>query len=325
MLQKNSPVEHTAFEPIKALRPIGLRSYKQSAASYPATHWTLDFADLDLIRARQVAEVLRSRGYRTASARQVSDTVSLIFARCGMDGLESVSVSVPLSRATDALLCCPRGLLLAIFGPDGVGKSSISSAVVGALGPLFDHQRTVCWRPQLIRSRIAKEPHRFKLPHGAAPHGPVMSMLKITAACLDFAVDHATLTRNQLRGCTLIAWDRYLHDLTVDEKRYRYHGPAWYSNLLLRSLPVPEHFLGIVLDAEESIILGRKQELPLHELQRQRRAYRRLAATLPGTHVVNNDGDFDGCLRRVLSLVVARMADWFEPVAGDLLDIRYAS
>jgi thymidylate kinase len=209
-----------------------------------------------------------------------------------------------------------------MFGPDGVGKSSISSAVVGALGPLFDHQRTLCWRPQLIRSRIAKEPHRFKLPHDAAPHGPVKSMLKITAACLDFAVDHATLTRNQLRGCTLIAWDRYLYDLAVDEKRYRYRGPAWYSDLILRSLPIPEHFLGIILDADENTILNRKQELPLEELQRQRLAYRRLAARLPETHIVKNDRDFDTCLRRVLSLAIGRMAGWFEPVADELFTAR---
>ena len=321
MIRKNSHLGNTCLDSIEALRCIGLRSCKRNDASFPAVHWTVDVEDLNLARTRRAADILRSRGYRAASARQVSDTISLIFVRCGVEGLESISIPVPLCRATDALLRCPRGLLMGFFGPDGVGKSSVSSAAIRALGPLFDHSRTVCWRPQLISSRIAKEPHRFKLPHDGPPHGPLLSMLKLTGACLDFALDHATLTRNQLRGCTLVAWDRYLHDVAIDKKRYRYRGPLWYSDLILRLLPIPEHFLGIVLDADESVITKRKHDLPPDEIQRQRMAYQRLATALPRTHVVKNDGNFDSCLRRVLSIAISAMADWFEPVAGEMLNV----
>lgn len=307
---------------IDALGPLGVQSCKLSGSPFPGVHWTVHLQHDELELIRRAADVLHSFGYRAVTARQTSDIIFLIFARCGAAGLESIGVSVPLCQITDALLCCPRGLLLAIFGPDGVGKSSMSTAAVAALAPFFDHQRTVCWRPQLISSRVAKEPHKFKLPHDASTHGSVVSMMKITGACLDFLLDHATLTRNQLRGSALIAWDRYVYDVAVDKKRYRYSGPSWYSDLLLRSLPIPDRFLGIVLDADEQVILSRKRDLPLHELQRQRLAYRRLTSCLPETHVVRNDGDFKSCLQRVLSLAIDRMACWFEPVARESLSIR---
>jgi hypothetical protein len=147
-------------------------------------------------------------------------------------------------------------------------------------------------------------------------------MMKLTGAFLDFFLDHISSTRNLLHGCTLIAWDRYFHDVVVDPKRYRYRGPSWYSEFLLRSLPVPEHFLGIVLDADENVILARKRELPLHELRRQRVAYQRLATRWPQIHVMENDGDFDHCVQRVLLRVINTMATWFKPVAGELLSIQ---
>ncbi len=319
MIQTKSRLNDSTLNMIDELRSVGACSHRRTGIPFPARHWKLDFENPDLAQTRAAAEVLGSRGYRAISARQVGDEVSVIFAHCGEGKLQSIAVPMPLTAATGALLRCPRGLFLAIFGPDGVGKSSVASAAVGALGPFFDHQRTACWRPQFVSSRIPKEPHKFKLPHDASMHGPALSMMKLTGAFIDFFLDHRTLTRNQLRGCSLIAWDRYLHDVAVDAKRYRYRGPSWYSDLLLRLLPVPKHFLGIVLDADEDIILGRKHELPREELRRQLLAYRRLAARLPETYVVRNDGEFVGCLEQVLSLVISRMAAWFEPIAGELL------
>jgi thymidylate kinase len=321
MIQATSRVNDPTFNAIHELRSIAACSYRRTGVPFPATHLKLDFKNPGLAQARTTAAVLRSYGYRAIIARPVGDEVSVVFARCAEGRLQSIAVPMPLTAAADALLRGPRGLFLAIFGPDGVGKSSVVSATIGALGPFFDHQRTACWRPQLISSRIAKEPHKFKLPHDVSTHGPVMSMLKLTGTFFDFFLDHATLTRNQLRGSSFIAWDRYLHDLTVDRRRYRYRGPAWYSDLLLRLLPIPEHFMGIVLDAEADIILDRKRELPFEEIQRQRAAYRRLAASLPATSIVRNEGELGGCLEQVLSLVINRMASWFEPTAGELLDV----
>lgn len=319
MIQTTLHVSDSTSHAIDALRSLSGGSYRRSAGSFPTTHWKVDFEHLDLAETRRAAHVLRSCGYRAVTARQVSDTISVIFARCEAGALESIGIPAPFCPETDVLLGCPRGLFVAIFGPDGVGKSSIGSAVVSGLAPFFDHQRTVCWRPQFISSRIPKEPHKFKLPHDASLHAPLTSVAKLTGSFADFFLDHATLTRNQLRGSSLIVWDRYFHDFGVDPKRYRYQGPARFSRLLLRSLSVPDHFLGIVLDADENVILRRKQELPLDELQRQRSAYRRLADDLPHTHVVTNEGDFEACLQDVLSLAMTRMAGWFEPIAGDLL------
>jgi thymidylate kinase len=317
--ETDSHVQNLPATVIEALRSIAPCTWKLSDVPFPAAHWKVEFEHLEWAHARSAADILHSCGYQAISARQLSDTPFLIFARCREEGFESIAIPVPFSPAADALLRCPRGLCLALFGPDGVGKSSLVSAIVGALGPLFDHQRTMRWRPQLVSSRIAKEPHKFSLPHSAPMYGPILSMAKLTGAFADFLFDHVTLTRNLLRGSSLIVWDRYFHDLAADSERYRYRGPRWYSQLLLRWLPLPEHFLGIVLDADEDVILSRKAELPFEELRRQRLAYRQLAARLPTTHVLRNDGEIGLCVRQVLSLVTNAMATWFEPIAGAVL------
>jgi thymidylate kinase len=320
MVQISADVEDCGVDGIEALRSIAACSCKRSELPPPAAHWNVEFRKLDLTQTKAAAVALRARGYRAINAKQASDAISLIFARSAKVGLESVGVPAPLTEETGDLLRCSRGLLFAVFGPDGVGKSSIISATVNAFGPFFEYQRMIRWRPQLISSRIAKEPHKFKLPHDASLYGPMRSMMKLSGTYLDFLIDHATLTRNQLRGSSLIAWDRYFHDIAVDRKRYRYHGPAWYSDLLLRSFPVPERFLGVVLDADEHVMLNRKHELPMDELRRQRAGYQRLAATLPATYIVKNDGDFGCCLQEVISLVIDKMASWFEPVVDTLLE-----
>src|ERR1041385_3126310 len=208
--------------------------------SFPAEHWKMNFKtdELGSDQMRALFTSLLASGYRPVTARQFSETAFLVFARCGGSGFQSLAVPVPFTEATNAILRSPRGVLLAIFGPDGVGKSSVMSGVVSAISPLFDHQRTMRWRPQMISSRIAKEPHKFRLPHSAGTHRLPLSMAKLGGAFADFYLDHITSTRNQLRGCSLIAWDRYFHDLLADTRRYRYDGPSWYPELLLRCLPV---------------------------------------------------------------------------------------
>jgi thymidylate kinase len=298
-------------------------SYSRLDFSFPSEHWKLTLEhQLGRDQLSKALATLLGSGYRPVTARQFSDTAFLVFARCSDLGFCSIAVPVPFTAATNALLASPRGLLLAVFGPDGVGKSSVMSAVVNAIAPLFDHQRTMRWRPQCIRSRIAKESHKFRTPHSADTHRLPISMAKLAGAFADFYLDHVSLTRNQLRGCSLIAWDRYFHDLAVDTKRYRYDGPRWFPEMLVRCLPVPDRFLGIVLDAEPELILRRKRELPLEEIRRQQELYRRIARQVPGTFIVKNEGAIEEAIKDVLRIFVNTMADWLDPLLPAVLNFR---
>ena len=69
--------------------------------------------------------------------------------------------------------------------------------------------------------------------------------------------------------------DRYFDDLLVDPVRYRYGAPRWLARLAFKLAPQPN--LVFVLDADSSVIYGRKQEVALSELERQLAAYREMA------------------------------------------------
>ena len=80
-------------------------------------------------------------------------------------------------------------------------------------------------------------------------------------------------------------FDRCFYDLLVDSRRIRYGGPPWLLRAAARLAPGPD--LVILLDAPPDVLRGRKQEVPLAEVARQRAAYLELARTLRSAVVVN--------------------------------------
>jgi thymidylate kinase len=203
----------------------------------------------------------------------------------------------------------PSGLLVAIMGPDGAGKSTLINGLVQTLQGAFRHTSSFHLRPAVLRRRSEGPP--VTDPHAAPPRSPAASIAKLAFYWTEYLLGYALRLRPALSRSTLIFADRYFDDLLVDARRYRYGGPAWLPRLMRNFVPQPD--LWIFVEVPEAQLLQRKQEVSLEESRRQRTEYRELAGELRNAVVVDGSAEPAG--------VVAQAAE----VCLDLLAARYKS
>lgn len=110
----------------------------------------------------------------------------------------------------------------------------------------------------------------------------------------------------QRRG-SLVLFDRDFSDLAVDQRRYLVQGVGALARWM-RPL-VPRSDVSYVLDADPEVVHHRKPELPVAELDRQRREYRRLCSGDRRMRLVYANRPLDAVLGEVacdLTMLLAR-------------------
>jgi thymidylate kinase len=199
----------------------------------------------------------------------------------------------------------PNGLFLIVLGPDGVGKSTTIQRLQLELQSIFSSCRKQRWRPGLVR-KVAPDTGN-RMPHAKSIRRPVSSILSLLGLATDFSLGYVFSAYPEMVRSEAIIFDRYFHDLLIDPKRFRYGGPLWLPRLISRFIP-PRNAIFIVLDADEELILSRKQELPLHELNRQRLAYKSFASKTPNSMIINTEKPIDEIVAEIMDKVLAIMS-----------------
>jgi thymidylate kinase len=205
----------------------------------------------------------------------------------------------------------PSGLVVAVLGVDGAGKSTVMARVEQDLAPAFwstklYHGRALDsplrWTKRVRQERrerdliklelereAAANPHAVPLsrdPHDKPSRGLALSLVKLGLWWADYTLlGYLADVFPRLRRSTLVLFDRYYHDLLADPIRHRYGGPIWLARFVGRGFPQPH--LVILLDAPAEVLYARKQEVSLEETARQRDAYLDVVQKLPNGHVVD--------------------------------------
>ena len=212
----------------------------------------------------------------------------------------------------------PTGLFVVFVGPDGVGKSTIISHVKQGISPSFRREKVFHWRPYVIWRR-----QKQTGPSGPHQH-PSRTALNSSVASLLYFVDcwlgYILLIRPMLARSTLVIFDRYLYDMQIDPRRYRFGGPTWLARLLGRLAPRPD--LLFVLDASERVILHRKDELSAQELRRQRTGYGRLAEQSRNTATISTGKSVESATNAVWSVMVGFLAERLRRRLPSLYSLR---
>ena len=199
----------------------------------------------------------------------------------------------------------PNGLFCIVLGPDGVGKSTTIQRLQSELQTLLGPCTKQRWRPGVIR-KVAPETSN-RMPHAKLQRGSIASMLSLLGLALDFSIGYVALAYPAMVRSETFIFDRYFHDLLIDPKRYRYAGPMWLPRYVSRFVP-PRKAIFIILDADEEVILRRKQELPLHELKRQRKAYRSFSSRMLNSMVVSTDRAVDEIVSEIMDKIVGTLS-----------------
>jgi len=214
----------------------------------------------------------------------------------------------------------PTGLFLVVLGPDGVGKSTLVARLGQELRTCFRRRQSFHWRPGVIAPKEAPGEVTDN-PHDKPTRGALASTLVLLGLFLDYWLGYRLILRPFLARTGLVIFDRYYQDLLIDPRRYRYGGPMCLAKLLGRLVP-PADLLFLVLDADDKVILLRKHEVSLAELQRQRECYRQFSQGKERATLIETDQGVEAALgeaaRFVAEYLIKRFerchASWLAPI-----------
>lgn len=182
----------------------------------------------------------------------------------------------------------PTGLVIAVLGVDGAGKSQVCNSLPLRLASLFRRNRTFHYRPFLGRPSRRTAPED---PYRGGTRGSMSSFFKLLYVWMDYWVSWIVVVAPAKARSTLIVFDRYFDDLYLDPARYRCTSSRGLIRLFAKWSPRPDLFL--ILDAPVTRLMQRRpQSSPMTAVALQS-GYTRFAATEKRAVVIANDRDVD--------------------------------
>ena len=181
----------------------------------------------------------------------------------------------------------PRASIIAVVGPDGVGKSTFIEFLQNNLAELLvkDASELVVqhFRPNIfpnIKKLFSDKTYDemeedFTSPHRAKPAGTLSSLLRLCYYYSDYVLGYWLHVRNRCVTGKVYIFDRYFYDFLVDPHRSRINLPRYVRLFFLKMTPEPDMVFFLNCGAET--VYSRKQELSLDEIKRQLKEYRSLA------------------------------------------------
>lgn len=210
----------------------------------------------------------RAQTWKTSLARNPLAVIGYVFS-------EALRCSRRLTQQT--------GLLVAVLGPDGAGKSTLINELIHVSQRAFRRTRVFHWRPALLWKRTAQAD--TTQPHARPCRSAISSATRLCAFLCDYWAGYVTLIAPLRARSGLIVFDRYFDDVLIDPFRYRYGGPHWFARMLSCLVPRPD--LVLIVDSPEDVIFSRKQELTSEELRHQRQSYSEYAAREPRARTID--------------------------------------
>lgn len=188
--------------------------------------------------------------------------------------------------------------VVAFLGPDGAGKSTILSLVVQDLERRGQPPKTFYFAPGFLpRYRPNGDGAVTTNPHEGRQYGPVLIAAKIALMLFEFRMGLRAVRRRH----RLALFDRFIHDLLIDPKRYRMGQLRWWMRAMIALAPRPD--LLVVISAPAEVIHARKQEVPFAETERQILAYAALAETFPNACVIVNTASPEAAAQQIIAKI----------------------
>lgn len=170
-----------------------------------------------------------------------------------------------------------RGKVVVVVGPDGAGKSRLTTELQEVLGARLGVRVSVVnfrsgYLDKLVRKQSdGRATARAALrPHMTPARGLMAASAKAVALWVDLLWSSWSWRRSGRSNITLV--ERYAYDLVVDPARLGLgRAPEWLRELAIRLVPAPDVIL--MCQAPAPILRARKAELDEGEISRQYKAW----------------------------------------------------
>ncbi len=220
----------------------------------------------------------------------------------------------------------PTGLVLLIVGPDGVGKSTLASALGRTAPGKFRRVYRRHLGPGLLpppARLLGRRPSDGADPHAKPESGKIGAAARFAYLWADALLGWLPRMAVPRARSSLVILERGWFDLAVDPRRYRLPPRPGAVNAFGRLLPRPD--LVLLLDAGADLVNARKDELEVGEIERQLREWR---ALLPRAgrrvHRLDATGSPEDLLEQARELIHQELESRHPDVASAKLPLRIA-
>jgi len=166
-----------------------------------------------------------------------------------------------------------KGKLIAVFGPDGSGKSAVYNLLKDKCKREKIQLEQNHWRPGFFayKKNLIKDyaQNNFSAPHNNKSRSKIVSSVILFYIFFDFLFGYIFKIRPKLKKGVNVYYERYFYDIMVDQVRYHLKTPVLLRQILSKLVFRPDQT--VILEAPSETIYNRKQELTIDEITKQQK------------------------------------------------------
>lgn len=211
----------------------------------------------------------------------------------------------------------PPRYMFALLGPDGVGKSTLTSHIKSDLIEMLkvdlDQSKSFHIRPklfptitQLFKSRGISDKNPTKTYNAWQSNSFFISFCRLFFFWTDYVLGYFVKILPELIKYNVVVLDRYYYDILIDPLRYKIKLPYRILKMFYLLLPKPE--VVFFLNAPPETIRQRKQELTIPQIERLLEKYRNLTSEFDNICITDATRSPDVISKEIVSIFLKKVA-----------------